>query len=212
MAFTVTTRNTRRGEARRRLPRPVIGTIVARQEMPDIDAAGRRRWTRRLRDLLPHRWHRSAPGQLTVSGRRHRFRVVGQGFTRVHDGIFRVTPSRHVQAVVVRHRRGHRRRLVVVNVWPINRKPNRPDLHAAYVEEVRATLRRWEGRVDGAVVLGDFNTLDELDLPGVRLVAKRGLDHIYASASLRVKRRWLRLPRLGSDHRPVKVKLTWRKQ
>ena len=217
MNLTIVTQNTKRGRAQLRN----AGVLVNRQEM-ETAASHRRLQKKRRYWHTPEVHGPPAPRQfLTISGRKRRCKLLHSGWVKVHAGETHQTPARGIEWAVVAFPRN--RILIDINPWPINGgwKPGkfgreaawRELLWGAYIETMRRLIRDLRDQHPDAevVVAGDLNWPTRVNLPGVRLIARNGVDHIYASKGLRKRRVW-RLPRWGSDHRPLKARLSWRKK
>lgn len=217
--LTIGSHNVRRGRAQFRN----FAVVINKQEMETAEAHRRLQGKKRYWHT-PHPSGPPAPRDfLTISGRKSRCRLVESGWEKVHGGEAGETPSRGIEWAVISV--GRKNDLLIdLNPWPINggwkpRKFGRDEaawralLHDAYVSTMRVLIDQLRDRYPDAevVVAGDLNWPERVGLPGLRLALRNGVDHIYVSSGLRKRRVW-RLPRWGSDHRPIKVRVTWKKR
>lgn len=209
--FTLGTHNTLHGRARFTPFAHVIGW----QEVTDpADRAKlRRQLGPRYRHYIPRDGGAAA---VPISWDRRVFAYLTSRSVKTHGGKYRVTPSRWINVVHLRHRASGRR-LVVVNTHFVSEAFNpgsrqrawRLRAWHAHQRELYETLAQIRARRSKAslVVVGDFNRNLYLPFRGLRLTplkltrTSHPVDHLYAGAPARgdcVQRLSLR----GSDHWP----------
>lgn len=224
MSFTLATHNVRRGAASLRR----MASVVCWQEVSTIEAHRRLRNMDGYAEFVPGgrpRGQVPPKAACPISWRRQRWRLVDSGYVHVHGGQRHLTPSRGITWVVLRRRGARGRRLVVVNVWPVNGawKPRkwpgtltrRKTLWQRYMDSVEGLLVRLGREYPTAevVVAGDFNWPTAVDLPGLKSAWPRGIDQIHFSSGVgeprgtRVLRKVRKriMGRYGSDHRARKI-------
>lgn len=154
-----------------------------------------------------------------ISWRTPRFKLIGSGSIRTHDGEAGVTPARYVNWVILRIN-GTTTRFIVVNTHFISgawsKHPERQARWLRHYEILRAKvadLREAHPRKK-IFVLGDFNRSKAMPMPSpVRYVPVIGasgvpIDHMYAPSNI-THSLVSRLPFWGSDHHAYRMSATF---
>lgn len=204
---TVGTFNTFKGNAQFRGFADVIGW----QEVNDSKGHDKRRAMQGYSHFKPKAGDTAAANHIPISWRSAKFERTGSGSKLTHGGEAKVTPSRFVNWVVLKHKNTGKKFAFVNTHFISGAWSKHPDRQARWLKHrdvLKSVVKDLEAKGLPVAVVGDFNRKQtQGSFLGMYrfLTPQVPLDHLYASKGHRAKQNAERLEKWGSD-----VHYAWR--